>query len=148
MADITLGQLMQKLEGFQNKVERIVVRDLKEEAPVANTGYLKSSIKVLRKERFHYSDIGSQAYYAPDVSAGGPRFGLFPDYRGNRKSVHRPTESDFSTPIFNPRTGSRKFQAIRYARPNPFDLRAMEGLEKTDWNEVFWDEGGEYSSIT
>lgn len=143
----TLSQLIDKLDRFQPKVERIVVRDLREEAPVANTGYLKSSIRVLSREKFHYSNIGSRAPYADDVSAGGPRFGLFPDYHGNRKSVHKPTESDFATPIFNPRTGSRKFQAIRYARANPFDLRAMEGLEKVDWNEVFWDESGEYATI-
>lgn len=143
----TLSQLIQKIDRFQPKVERLVVRDMQEESPVANTGMLKAHVRVLRREKFQYSEIGTDVSYAEAVAKGGPRNALFPDYHGNRKSVHKPIESDFSEPIIDPRTGSRKFQWVKFARANPFDKRTVEAFEKTDWNDVFWNEHGEYDGV-
>ncbi len=143
---ISIEDLSRDLDTFQKKVENLVVRDMKEETPVANTGMLKSSIRVLRSVKDKLSIIGTDLSYAEHVVTGGDNTKAFPDYRGNRKSIHNPTWSDFSEPIFE-KNGNRRFIRPKYTRPNPFDIRTEEALKKVDWSDVFYDEWGEYADF-
>lgn len=142
---ITISELRKKLEGFQSKCENLIVRDFKEETPVANTGSLKQSVRVLRRVKNVYSVIGTDLFYAAPVEYGGERGVIIPDYYGNKKSIHNPRGGDFSEPRF--RDGARVYAKIGTARPNPYGKRTYESLLKVDWNDVFWDENGEYADF-
>lgn len=132
----TLAELQQKLNDFQKKVEDRVVDEMKQESPVANTGALKAQVRTLQSVKNTYSVIGSDVSYVAFVVKGGSRNALFPDYFGNRKSVHNQTNSDFSAPRYI--GGTRAWTYVRNARPNPFVSRTRENLRKIDWNDVFW----------
>ena len=142
---ITLSELRKKIEGFQSKCENLIVRDFKEETPVANTGRLKQSVRVLRRSKNVYSVIGTDLDYAAPVEYGGIRDITIPDYYGNRKSIHNPRWSDYSEPRF--KDGAREYIHITEARPNQYGQRTYEELLKVDWNDVFWDENGEYADF-
>lgn len=132
----TLAEVRQRLRDFQKKVEDRVVDEMKQESPVANTGALKAQVRTLESVTNIYSVIGSDVSYVGYVVKGGSRNAPFPDYFGNRKSVHNPTGSDFSAPRYE--NGRRAWTYVRNARPNPFVSRTRENLRKIDWNDIFW----------
>lgn len=132
----TLAEVRQRLNDFQKKVEDRVIEEMKEESPVANTGALKAQVRTLQSVKDIYSIIGSDVNYVDEVVRGGHRNAAFPDYFGNRKSVHNPINSDFSAPRYI--GGRRAWSYVHNARPNPFVPRTRENLRKIDWNDVFW----------
>ena len=93
---ISVEELVDRLDTFQSRVEKECVEIAKHGTPVGVTGNLRASTKVLSRVEGRSSFIGPDVSYAEDVVNGSDRHARFRAYRGNRFSIHRPIDSDWS----------------------------------------------------
>lgn len=129
MADMSLDELVLRLNTFMTeKVPKRCLEVMKEETPVGLTGNLKMSIQVTDKKEESFF-VGTSLSYAHDVEHGSDKPGSwYPDYRGNRKSIHKRQDTEWSTIIHPARRGKNKGHPA-----NPFVQRTYERLLKEDW---------------
>lgn len=144
MADITLDELVVKLNVFTSKASEKCKDILVEETPVGPTGGLRRSIKILEQDAEH-ALIGSQLDYAHYVEYGRGKVVAKnePARTGNPNRRH--TLHYFG---YNPGPhsihgrnyggGDANVEYFRHstgpAEPNKFLERAVEDIKKTDFS--------------